>query len=117
MLAGVFGDVLWQLRLELVFLRGFERIDFTFTMVQVTLPVFVFLLDHLLIPYCLARLVGLLFLESYMLRSLIMRYSFAVYLIVRLLFRSYGFIKAKLIKLHNDIHDSRYLLGTELKNR
>ena len=110
-------DVLWRLRFQILLLRGFERIDFTFTLVQVVVPVIVTLLDHLLIPYCIARFLGLLYLHSYLQRSLIMRYSFSLYFILRLSIDNYGYMQAKLRKLHDDLRDSKYLLGTELNNR
>jgi hypothetical protein len=114
---GMVGDILWRLRFQLLILRGFERIDFTFTLFHVMVPILTTLLDHLLIPYCLARFVGLWYLDSYLQRSLIMRYSFCLYFTLRLAIQSYGYLVEKLRKLHNDIRDSRYLLGTELNNR
>lgn len=114
---GLFGNNLWKLKIQLVLLRGFERIDFIFILTKLIFPLLLIMLDHLCVPYCLGKTLGLFFSESYLYRSLIMRYSFAVYFILRQLIESYEIIKERIIKLHNDIRDSRYLLGTELNNR
>lgn len=117
MLYGVFGSIIWRLRFQLILFRGFERIDFSFTFFNVIVPLTTTLLDHLVIPYCGARILGLFFLHSYYQRSLIMRYSFFHYFVLRFTLRSYDYVYEKVMKLHNDIRDSRYLLGTELNNR
>ena len=114
---GLIGDILWRLRFQIILLRGFDLVNFNFTLHGVILPLMINLLDHLLVPYCAARLIGLFYLDSYPLRTLIMRYSFLIYFLLRATVASYGFVKEKIIKLHNDIRDSRYLLGTELNNR
>jgi len=83
---------------------------------QLVLPVLTVLMDLLLVPYFMAR-VGCMFVHDYQTRTVMVRFSYHLYLLLRLA----GHLSLQLIRylsaLHQDVRDSRYLIGTQLTNR
>lgn len=117
-MVGVFGETnVWRVRFDICARLGFSRIDLTFILRFIMAPIFLFILDNLVVPYFLARTLGLLLTQSYFLRTALMRYSFLAYFSYKLQRLVRGHIRANLSKAHTEILDSRYLIGTELSNR
>jgi hypothetical protein len=117
LLLGGFGENAWRARFERVINQGFLRMDIVFIFNDIVSPVFFTLADFVIIPYFLARLAGVVLDLSYETKSLIIRYSFASFAFLRIAAHTFKDMMAMLTKLHNDIRDSRYLVGTELTNR
>lgn len=102
--------------MELVLIRGFAQFDAALSLQRVVYPVLLRLLDLLLVPYFFARCLCLV-TPSYYLRTIILRYCFHVY-IAALVFMHAGYhVIGAVIKLHNEVRDSKYLIGTKLTNR
>ena len=116
-MVGALGENAWKRRFDRVLMRGFEGVEFLWIMREIMLPIAFMLLDHIIFPYFAARLLCLLGKQSYLQRTLTVRFSFAVYLTMKLAWMGLGKLQAAIVKVHNEIRDSRYLLGTELKNR
>lgn len=95
---------------------GFEKSDSMFILTSIILPVTFWLLDFLLTPYFIARLMCY-FTSSYALQTNLVRYSYVTYLIVRALHKLSKIVYGRLMILHDDVRDSKYLLGQELRNR
>jgi flagellar biosynthesis component FlhA len=114
---GVFGDNEWRERFSRVFRMGFSRIEFMAILCGIILPIVTLLLDMLIFPYFAARVLCLFATESYVKRTLFVRFSFLACCMLKLAWKGVGSLKVAVINLHNEIRDSRYLLGTELKNR
>jgi hypothetical protein len=91
--------------------------DLSFIVRKIMIPIFLYLLDRLIVPYFFARTLGLCLTQSYTLRTLIMRYSFVVYYVSRLIVVGIRFAREYVGRMHTEILDSRYLVGTELTNR
>mmetsp|Transcript_13517 Transcript_13517/g.20306 ORF Transcript_13517/g.20306 Transcript_13517/m.20306 type:complete len:1060 (-) Transcript_13517:77-3256(-) len=117
LLVGAFGESLWRDRFSRVIRSGFSGVDFTFILVEIICPILMFLIDRLVLPYFFARILGLACVDSYAYRTLVMRFSFPLYFVSQFVFMGIARVKHAVINLHNDIRDSMYLLGTELKNR
>lgn len=97
-------------------IRGFEQFDATHALRTILCPVCIMLLDLLLIPHFLAR-VTCAFVPSYLLRTLVMRFCYHAYILLRIgAYAAYCAVTT-LIKLHNEVRDSKYLIGTKLTNR
>lgn len=116
MALGLFGETEWQRRINLVFNRGFVNFDGNFVCFQILVPVMIALLDALLVPFFVSRLLCTV-VESYQTQTLLVRMAFPSYFLVRILAVVGVRVYVALAKLHNEIRDSRYLLGTELTNR
>ena len=90
--------------------RGLANIEAYFIATQIIFPAILWLLDFLLTPYFLARLIGL-FITSYTTQTLLVRYSFILYVALR----GSIYVTEKLCNyvmgLYNEIRDSRYLVG------
>ena len=96
---------------------GFERIDLFFVLQEVIGPILTQLLDHLLVPLCLSKVIGAaLFPADYFRRSIILRFSFLIYFGLIMALRVLKLALFTVIRIHNEFRDSRYLLGTELAN-
>ena len=95
---------------------GFEKSDFVFILTSIILPVTFWLLDFLLMPYFIARFMCY-FTSSYALQTNLVRYSYVTYLLVRILHKLSKLVYGRLMILHDDVRDSKYLLGQELRNR
>lgn len=104
-------------RMNRVMNQGITHIDFTFVLREILFPVIWNLLEFLAVPYVLGRVIGLVVTTDYDTRSLIMRLSFVTYMCILLAYDAWGIMKSSIVKLHNDIRDARYLVGTELTNR
>jgi hypothetical protein len=115
-LIGAVGGEEWRVKLERVMHLGIERIDVAFIFGEVITPIALQLLDQLLVPYFLGKLVGLFFAD-YLLKSCLMRFAYVAYLAFRLLCRMAAFVVRLIVRIHNEFRDARYLLGTELANR
>jgi hypothetical protein len=96
--------------------RGVARIETLYILREIFVPTLVKLLDMLVVPYFLARFLSL-FVRSYMVQTLMVRYSYATYTAIRATAHLAVYAYHFFITLHNEIRDSRYLVGTELTNR
>lgn len=105
-----------RLQFEQILIRGFAQFDAGTTLFKVVLPVTATLLDFLLVPYFLAR-VACLFVQSYLLRTVLVRFSIHIYIVMRVLIFAVRHVYTYLTTLHNELRDSRYLIGTKLTNR
>eukprot|EP00428_Durinskia_dybowskii_P073574 CAMPEP_0170412666 /NCGR_PEP_ID=MMETSP0117_2-20130122/31099_1 /TAXON_ID=400756 /ORGANISM="Durinskia baltica, Strain CSIRO CS-38" /LENGTH=1434 /DNA_ID=CAMNT_0010670389 /DNA_START=607 /DNA_END=4911 /DNA_ORIENTATION=+ len=115
-LSGMFGDIDLRTQLEMVIIRGFAQFDAKVTMQRVVVPVTLFLLDLLLMPYALASC-ACAFTQSYQVRTILLRYCYHANIAAQLLgFGTHRTITA-LVKLYNEVRDSKYLIGTQLTNR
>ena len=115
---GAFGDIEWKRRFDRVYNDGLQRIDTIYIITKIMLPIAIYLLDFLVFPYFLSRvLIMITGTTSYSISTLCTRYSFALYVILRTLWYVLVVLYGILVRLHNEIRDSRYLLGTELANR
>lgn len=115
-LSGVFGDIEMRNHLEHIIIRGFAQFDATHTLKMVVLPTILALMDFVAVPFFAARLCTM-FLPSYMWRTLVVRFSYHTYIALRLCAHLATRLVEYLVRLHNEIRDSRYLIGTRLTNR
>jgi hypothetical protein len=111
------GGVGWRERLERVLQMGFERLDVTFVIGQIISPILITLLDHLLVPFLFSRIALLFCADDYLTRTYISRWAYVVYMGADIGRHLLLWLVSGVIKAHNDIRDSIYLLGTELANR
>lgn len=116
-LSGLIGMPTMRRRMNRVMNHGITHIDFTFVLREILFPVIWNLLEYLAVPYVFGRVIGLAVTTDYDARSLIMRFSFVTYMCVLLAYDACIAMKSSIVKLHNDILDARYLVGTELTNR
>jgi len=113
---GVMGDNIWRRRFDKVMEQGLTRIDTVFILTDIICPIVINMLDLLIIPYFIARIFCFM-IQSYSVQTLIIRFSFLVYVLVKLIQYGFGTLHSFLVKVHNEIRDSRSLVGTELTNR
>ena len=115
---GVFGEnYIWRVRFDRCLRAGFVGIDLPYILREIMAPIFLFTLDRLIIPFFFARTLGLCVTPSYLLRTVLMRFSFLLYFVVRLLMVAASYFRVYIAKTHTELLDSRYLVGTELNNR
>lgn len=111
---GVAGSQ-WGAKFDKILLDGLVNSDFRFIALSVIAPITLWLLDFLIVPYFFAKVLSH-FTDSYETQTLLVRNSWAVYIALRigmvLLRRGYG----EMLKLHDSIRDSKYLLRKELTN-
>jgi len=117
LLLGGFGDNEWKVKFERVINQGILGMDLTFVFNEIVFPVLFALGDFIIIPYFISRFIGILITEDYQTRSLLVRYSFMTFALLRIAGHALFNMSTYIRKLHNDIRDSRYLVGTELTNR
>lgn len=115
-MTGMFGDIPLRLQFEHILIRGFVQFDAYSALRHVLLPVTAFLLDLILVPFFYSRLLCM-YVDSYLLRTVFVRYSIHGYIAASALWRVLRTSYAYIISLHNEIRDSRYLIGTKLSNR
>lgn len=115
-MSGLFGDIPLRTQFEHVLIRGFAQFDAATTFNKVVVPVTATLLDFVLMPFFLSRLVGMK-LQSYQMRTLAARYSIHGYIALLALWKGLRATWTYVNSLHNEIRDSRYLIGTKLSNR
>jgi len=96
---------------------GLLRLDLWAAVRDVVVPVTVTLLDLLVTPYFIARVLGALLTTSYGLQTFLVRHSFAAYMASQLAGHVCGALKRQLRAVYEEIRDSRYLVGTELTNQ
>ncbi len=102
--------------MEMTIIRGFAHFDFIHFMKHVFLPVTIPLLDMVLFPFLLARLAGYLF-DDYVVQTALVRFSLHGWIVLRFLYAGLKNVVKRIVSLHNEIRDTRYLVGTELTNR
>lgn len=100
----------------MLLIRGFEQFDAMHAVSTILLPVCVILLDFLLVPHFLARAACVL-VPSYLARTLMMRFCYHTYIMIRIAVYVAYRVAVTLVKLHNEVRDSKYLIGTRLTNR
>jgi len=115
-MTGMFGDIRLRLEFEQIMIRGFAQFDALSALKNVLLPVITALLDFILIPFFFSRMFCML-TTSYLLRTKIVRYSIHTYLLCIVLWKVVCRACTYVASLHNEIRDSRYLIGTKLSNR
>lgn len=115
-LTGVLGDIDLRLQLEMVMIRGVEHFQLRHFLDFVLWPVLQPLLDTVCWPFLCSRLLACA-MPSHGLRTLCVRYSYHFYLLLRLLVHLLRRTTTYLVTLHNEIRDSRYLVGMQLTNR
>lgn len=112
----MFGDIPLRLQFEQILIRGFAQFDAWSAFIHVIVPVTRRLFDLLLIPFFAARTASV-FIQSYLFRTLLVRFSVHIYIGLRVLFYAVGHLYQYLVTVHNEVRDSRYLIGTKLTNR
>jgi hypothetical protein len=110
------NDQIWRVKFERVMTRGVANIELKFITFEIIIPTITWLLDFLLIPYFISRLICY-FITSYTIQTIIVRYSFLVYFVLRITVFVSKKMYISLEALHNEMRDTRYLVGTELTNR
>ena len=115
-MTGMFGDIPLRLQLEHILIRGFVQFDASNALRKVFLPVTSFLLEMILVPFCCSRLLCM-YVNSYLLRTVIVRFSIHGYIALTVLWKVARTSYAYIVSVHNEIRDSRYLIGTKLSNR
>ncbi len=116
LLSGLFGELELRNQMEMVVIRGFAQFDAAASLQRVVCPVLLHLLDLLLVPYFFARCLCLV-TPSYYVRTLMLRYCFHVYIATLGLGHVGYHVIVAIVKLHNEVRDSKYLIGTKLTNR
>jgi E3 ubiquitin-protein ligase MARCH6 len=132
---GVFGnDYAYKVRFEKIKTNGLRRLDFTYTMVEVVLPLLWHLSCLLMTPHFIITAVdlvlsrdlaadppllppGLAFDEAENALLMLKRHGYMVYVLLRATLLGLGLAKQGLCHLHDRIRDDQYLVGLELKNR
>ena len=123
MTLGFFGaDYTWKRRFDRILNEGLRRVSFSFIFFELMCPVLRVLLDYLLIPYFLSVSVLKVapFLEydmDYIVQNLLVRYSYAVFFLVRAVYFSCGVLISYMQERLDAIRDAKYLLARELTNR
>lgn len=112
----MFGELDLRNQMEMVLIRGFAQFDAAVCLQRIVLPVTLFLTDLLFTPYFLARCACMV-VPSPVLQNLMVRYCYHAYIAVICV--GYGAYQAlaALVKLHTEVRDSKYLIGTRLTNR
>lgn len=110
------GDIDLRTHLEMLMIRGFLHFDLKHFMDKVYLPIVLPLMDLVCIPFFAGRCLSMLTV-NYTYRTLLVRYSSHMYIICRCLVYLARAAINYLVTLHNEIRDSRYLVGTQLENR
>ena len=111
-----FEDDRWKRKFENVINAGLENINMVYITSNIILPIIIWLLDFFLVPYFISKCLSC-FTSSYANQTLLVRYSYYIYLMMRIgIFAGKGVYK-ELVALHDEMRDSRYLVGTELTNR
>ena len=111
-----FGESEWSRRIRRVLRDGFANFNTAFIITQVLVPLLVPLLDALLVPFFVSRLLCV-FVQSYHTQTLISRYVYLAAVGLCLLGWLLRAAVSHLGKVYEQLVDSRYLLGTELANR
>ena len=106
----------WSIKFHRVIDSGMENFDSVFIITSILSPITFWLLDFLLVPYFIARLLCY-FTSSYALQTSLVRNSYGTYLLVRVLYKLAKIAYVRLMKFHDEVRDSKYLLGQELRNR
>lgn len=115
-LTGVFGEIDLRNHMEMTIIRGFAHFDFLHFMKHVFAPVTIPLLDMVCFPFFISRFAGA-FTDNYVIRTALVRFSLHGWITLRLLYSGLKSLVKRIISLHNEIRDTRYLVGTELTNR
>jgi hypothetical protein len=113
---GAFGDTLWKRRFDRVRQNGVTNVQFWETFREVFIPMFMGIGDYLFVPYLVGKLAATYF-RSVPMASRLFRYSFAFHMAMRLMLELAELVIGQVRRLHDQIRDSRYLLGVELSNR
>ena len=110
------NDNEWAVKFQKVINDGVGNLDALYIYSHIIGPVTIFLLDFTLLPYFFAKCICL-FTTSYATQTMLVRQSFPLYLLLRFLIVIGRKLYQYIVTLHDEIRDSRYLLGKELTNR
>jgi E3 ubiquitin-protein ligase DOA10 len=110
------NDNEWAIKFQKVINDGVGNLDALYIYTHIIGPVTIYLLDFTLLPYFFAKCICL-FTTSYATQTMLVRQSFPLYLLLRLMIVIGRKLYQYIVTLHDEIRDSRYLLGKELTNR
>lgn len=110
------NDSEWSAKFQKVINDGVGDLDALYIVTHIIGPVTIWLLDFLLVPYFFAKCLCF-FTTSYATQTMLVRQSYPFYLVLRALILIARKLYLFILKLHDEIRDSRYLLGKELTNR
>ena len=83
-LVGMFGDNVWRRKWQRAIDQGILNLDPYYILTQLIIPIVIICLDYLLTPYFISRMVCIYILyDSYYQQTLVTRFSFLVYFILR----------------------------------
>jgi hypothetical protein len=107
----------WRRRLQLIMQNGIANINFRMILLEVIWPIFKYFGDVYFVSYFMSRSVGfLLFFSSYKTRNMLVRFSFACFVFLRILWKGILLMRVHVAKVYNEVRDSKYLIGLELTN-
>ena len=83
-LVGMFGDNIWRRKWQRAIDQGILNLDPYYILTELIIPIVIICLDYLLTPYFISRIVCIYILyDSYYQQTLVTRFSFIVYFIIR----------------------------------
>lgn len=117
-LLGMFGDNIWRRKWQRAVDLGILALDPSYILLELIFPIVIICLDYLLTPFFISRLMCLfIYSDSYYQQTIVTRFSFLAYFILRQVFKLLVAGMSHIRALHNSVRDARYLVGTELSNR
>jgi len=120
-LVGLFGDIDMRVNLEVVVMRGFAQFDAWYCVRNVVIPVTLQLLDFSVVPYLLSITIqrGHVFIpQEYLpLFDLLHDWRYHVYVFLRITLLATKSAYKYIVRIHRQVRDSKYLIGTQLHNR
>jgi hypothetical protein len=114
----MFGEIPMMFHLQLAVRQGFEHFNGSFILKEIIVPVNLYLLDLVLVPFFVSRAIAsIAYRDNYLFQTTVIRYAHLVYIS----FLVAEFVGAQtmhwLVRIHNDIRDTTLLNGAQLANR
>ena len=123
-LVGLFGDIDMRVSLEVIVMRGFAQFDAWYCIRSVIIPVSLRLLDYSLVPYLVSLTIQkganhfffipvayVPFIDHFH------HWRYHVYVALRIVLFTCETTYKYIIRIHRQVRDSKYLIGTQLHNR
>ena len=123
-LVGLFGDIDMRVSLEVIVMRGFAQFDAWYCIRSVIIPVSLRLLDYSLVPYLVSLTIQkganhfffipvayIPFIDHFH------HWRYHVYVALRIVLFTCETTYKYIIRIHRQVRDSKYLIGTQLHNR
>lgn len=123
-LVGLFGDIDMRVSLEVIVMRGFAQFDAWYCIRSVIIPVSLRLLDYSLVPYLVSLTIQkganhfffipvayIPFIDHFH------HWRYHVYVALRIVIFTCETTYKYIIRIHRQVRDSKYLIGTQLHNR